>query len=296
MNENSVFPTPITEIPLIHQGKVRDMFDLGDSLLMVASDRLSAFDVVLPTPIPGKGKILTQLSVFWFEKLGMPNHLITADVDAYPEILVPHRDYLRGRSMLVKKAQRFDVECIARGYIVGSGWKDYQRTGAICGHQLPANLPLCAKLEPPLYTPSSKAEEGHDENIPYEETVKIVGDQAAAQLRDLTLNVFSRARTYAEEKGIILADTKFEFGLIDQQITLIDEVLTPDSSRYWPADQYEEGKNQESFDKQYIRDWLETLDWNKEAPGPEIPPDVVAKTVEKYREIYVRLVGQEPVL
>lgn len=290
------FETPITEVPLIHQGKVRDMYDMGDALLMVASDRLSAFDVVLPTPIPGKGKILTQLSVFWFKELGMPNHLITANVDEYPEILAPHKEYLRGRSMLVKKADRYDVECIARGYIVGSGWKDYQNTGEICGHALPEGLQLCEKLDPPLYTPSTKADDGHDENVPFETTVEIIGEKPAAELRDLTLDVFSRARAIAAEKGIILADTKFEFGTIDGVTTLIDEVLTPDSSRYWPADKYEVGKNQESYDKQYIRDWLETLDWNKEYPGPEVPADVVEKTVEKYIEIFVKLTGKQPEL
>jgi phosphoribosylaminoimidazole-succinocarboxamide synthase len=286
----------IKEVPLFSQGKVRDMYDLGDRFLMVASDRISAFDVVLPTPIPGKGKILSQLSVFWFKQLNMPNHLITANTDEYPEVLKPYADYLRGRSMIVKKAARFDIECIARGYIVGSGWKDYQRTGAICGHQLPPNLKLCAKLDPPLYTPSSKADEGHDENITLEQTAEIIGHQAAIQLQDLTLDVYSRARAYALSRGIILADTKFEFGLIDGKVTLIDEVLTPDSSRYWPADKYIEGENQESFDKQYIRDWLETLDWDKTYPGPEVPPEVVAKTLEKYKEIFRLLTGQEPEL
>jgi len=288
------FETPIASVPLFHQGKVRDMYDLGEHFLMVASDRISAFDVVLPTPIPGKGKILNQLSLFWFKQLGMPNHLVSADVEDYPAVLKPNADYLRGRSMLVKKAKRHDVECIARGYIVGSGWKDYQKTGKICGHVLRAGLKLCAKIDPAIYTPSTKAESGHDENISYEQTIPIVGEKIAAVLRDLTLEVYSKAREYAASKGIILADTKFEFGEIDGKTVLIDEILTPDSSRYWPAEKYQEGQNQESFDKQYIRDWLETLDWNKDYPGPEIPSDVVKNTVDKYVEIFVRLTGKQP--
>ena len=290
------FDSPITEVPLFHQGKVRDMYDLGDSFLMVASDRLSAFDVVLPTPIPGKGKILNQLSLFWFKHLDMPNHLITANVDEYPEVLQKHKEYLRGRSMIVKKANRHSVECIVRGYIVGSGWKDYQKTGKICGHELPKNLQLCQKLEQALYTPSTKPDVGHDENISYEETFEIVGEKVAKTLKDLSLGIYTKARDFAASKGIILADTKFEFGEIDGETILIDEVLTPDSSRYWPSDKYEVGKNQESFDKQYVRDWLETLDWDKTYPGPEIPAEIVQKTQEKYIEIFVRLTGKQPVL
>jgi phosphoribosylaminoimidazole-succinocarboxamide synthase len=290
------FDTPITEVPLFHQGKVRDMYDLGDSFLMVASDRLSAFDVVLPTPIPGKGKILNQLSLFWFKHLGMKNHLITADVNEYPAVLKKHADYLRGRSMIVKKAHRHSVECIVRGYIVGSGWKDYQKTGKICGHVLPEGLQLCQKLEKPLYTPSTKPDVGHDENISFEQTFDIVGEKVATTLRDMSLDIYTKARDYAASKGIILADTKFEFGEIDGETVLIDEVLTPDSSRYWPADKYQVGKNQESFDKQYVRDWLETLDWGKTYPGPEIPPEVVKNTLAKYEEIFVRLTGKQPEL
>ncbi|GHV16674.1 phosphoribosylaminoimidazole-succinocarboxamide synthase [Fibrobacterales bacterium] len=288
------FETPIKSVPLFHQGKVRDMYDLGEYFLMVASDRLSAFDVVLPTPISGKGKILNQLSLFWFEHLKMPNHLVTASVEEYPAVLKPYTDYLRGRSMIVKKAHRHSVECIVRGYIVGSGWKDYQRTGKICGHTLPAEMKLCAKIDPAIYTPSTKPDVGHDENISYEQTIPIVGEKVAADLRDLTLQVYSQARDYALTKGIILADTKFEFGEIDGKTILIDEVLTPDSSRYWDAAKYKEGENQESLDKQYIRDWLETLDWNKEYPGPEIPPAVAKKVLDKYVEIFVRLTGKQP--
>lgn len=281
-------------LPLFHQGKVRDVYDLGEHLLMVASDRISAFDVVLPTPIPGKGKILNQLSVFWFEQLGMANHLVTADVDEYPAEAAPHREYLRGRSMLVRKAKRFDVECIARGYLVGSGWKDYQTTGRVSGHFLPVGLSLCAKLDPALYTPSTKADSGHDQNIRFDDTEAMLGTTVATNLRDLTLDIYGKARAFALGKGIILADTKLEFGEVDGHIVLIDEVLTPDSSRYWPAEKYREGRNQESYDKQYLRDWLETLDWGKTYPGPDLPAHVVEETQAKYREIFVRLTGREP--
>lgn len=287
------YHTPITEYPLFHQGKVRDMFDLGDSFLMVASDRISAFDVVLPTEVPGKGKLLTQLSLFWFNHLDIPNHLITADVSKYPQDLQKHANYLQGRSMIIKKANRFDVECVARGYIVGSGWKDYKNTGAICGHKLPENLKLSAKLDPPLFTPAAKFDEGHDENISFEKMIPLTGKENAEKLRALTLDIFSKAREFAASKGIILADTKFEFGEVDNQIILIDEILTPDSSRYWPADKYEEGKNQESYDKQFLRDWLETLDWNKEYPGPEVPLEIVEGTQAKYKEIFFKLTGKE---
>lgn len=287
------YHTPITEYPLFHQGKVRDMFDLGDSFLMVASDRISAFDVVLPTEVPGKGKLLTQLSLFWFNHLDIPNHLITADVSEYPQDLQKHADYLQGRSMIIKKANRFDVECVARGYIVGSGWKDYKNTGAVCGHKLPENLKLSAKLDPPLFTPAAKFDEGHDENISFEKMIPLTGKENAEKLRALTLDIFSKAREFAASKGIILADTKFEFGEVDNQIILIDEILTPDSSRYWPADKYEEGKNQESYDKQFLRDWLETLDWNKEYPGPEVPLEIVEGTQAKYKEIFFKLTGKE---
>ncbi len=292
------FPTqvPITGVPLFSQGKVREMYDLGDHFLMVASDRISAFDVVLPTQLKGKGKVLNQLSVFWFKELGIPSHFVTDDPLQYPKALHPWAEELRGRSMLVRKAERFDVECVARGYIVGSGWKDYQKNGAICGQKLPAGLKLCAKLDPPLFTPAAKNDVGHDENIDFQTMVSMIGESTATQLRELTLDIYSRARQYAAKHGIILADTKFEFGMIDGKIALIDEVLTPDSSRYWPSDKYVEGVNQESFDKQYLRDWLETLDWNKEYPGPEVPSDVANKTIEKYIEIYRRLVGTDPIL
>jgi phosphoribosylaminoimidazole-succinocarboxamide synthase len=286
----------IEGVPLFAQGKVREMWDLGDHFLMVASDRISAFDVVLPTKLPGKGKILNQLSVFWFKQLGLPSHFVTDNPDEYPEVLKPYSDALRGRSMLVKKADRFDVECVARGYLVGSGWKDYQNTGSVCGHNLPIDLKLCCKIEPAIFTPAAKNDIGHDENIDFETMVTMTGQKNAEELRQLTLNVFAKARDFAATKGIILADTKFEFGVIDGVITLIDEVLTPDSSRYWPGDKYAEGKNQESFDKQFVRDWLETLDWDKTYPGPEVPPQIVEKSLAKYIEIYQLLTGQKPAL
>ena len=284
---------PITEIPLFARGKVRDVYDLGDQLLMVATDRLSAFDVVLPTPIPGKGAILTQLSVFWFRHLGVPSHFLSADVEDLPASLTAHRDYLRGRFMLVKKAKRFDVECVVRGYLAGSGWKDYLATGSVCGHALPPGLKLSARLEPPLFTPAAKNDVGHDENIDYAAMESIVGKEAAARLRDFSLDLYSRARTHALSKGIIIADTKFEFGMVDGELIVIDEVLTPDSSRFWPAAGYGEGREQDSFDKQYVRNYLSTLEWDKTYPGPELPAEVVENTRRKYLEAYRILTGEE---
>lgn len=286
-------PPPITEIPLFSRGKVRDVYDLGDTLLMVATDRLSAFDVVLPTPIPDKGKILTQLSVFWFNHLGVPSHFLSADLKDLPASLDRHRDYLRGRFMLVKKAKRFDVECVARGYLVGSGWKDYLATESVCGHALPPGLRLSCKLEPPLFTPAAKNDVGHDENIDFKTMAAMVGGADAERLRDLTLEIYSRARSFALQKGVIIADTKFEFGVVDGQTILIDEVLTPDSSRFWPADGYAEGREQDSFDKQYVRDYLNTLDWGKTYPGPELPAEVVKNTRRKYLEAFALLTGKE---
>lgn len=288
-------PEPqITEFPLFRRGKVRDVYDLGEHLLIVASDRVSAFDVVLPTPIPDKGRILTQLSLFWFDFLKEPNHLVTADVDRFPSALHRHRDWLRGRSMLVQKAERFDVECVVRGYLAGSGWKDYQRTGMVCGIPLPFDLQQCAKLEQPLFTPAAKNDVGHDENISFEEMIAITGEEEAEELEERSLKIYQRARDYAKVCGVILADTKFEFGRDrDGNIILIDEVLTPDSSRFWPADGYAPGKDQPSFDKQYLRNWLESIRWNKQAPGPELPPDVVENTRNKYLEAYRLLTGKE---
>jgi phosphoribosylaminoimidazole-succinocarboxamide synthase len=283
----------IKEFPLHNRGKVRDVYDLNDKLLIIASDRISAYDVVLPNPIPRKGEILTQISLFWFEKLGFPNHLITSDVDEFPEPLQKYKDSLKGRSMLVKKANRFDVECVARGYLVGSGWADYCSTGKVCGHNLPDGLPKSAKLNPPLFTPASKNDTGHDENISFEKTVALIGQKKAEKLRDVTLEIYSSARAFALEKGVIIADTKFEFGEVDGEIILIDEILTPDSSRFWPASEYREGQDQPSFDKQFVRDYLSTLDWDKTPPGPELPSDIIEKTLEKYREAYKLLTGKD---
>jgi phosphoribosylaminoimidazole-succinocarboxamide synthase len=286
-------PPPITEIPLFSRGKVRDVYDMGDKLLMVATDRLSAFDVVLPTPIPNKGAILTQLSVFWFNHLGVPSHFISADLKDLPASLAKHHDYLRGRFMIVKKAKRFDVECVARGYLVGSGWKDYLATGSVCGHKLPPGLKQSCKLDPPLFTPAAKNDIGHDENIDFKTMEAMIGTPDSNRLKELTLEIYSRARTFAATKGVIIADTKFEFGVVDGKIILIDEVLTPDSSRFWPAAGYAEGREQDSFDKQFVRNYLNTLTWDKTYPGPELPADVVANTRRKYLEAFALLTGKE---
>jgi phosphoribosylaminoimidazole-succinocarboxamide synthase len=283
----------ITEVPLFARGKVRDVYDLGDRLLMVATDRLSAFDVVLPTAIPGKGAILTQLSIFWFNFLGMPSHFISGDLKDLPASLQKHGDYLRNRFMLVRKAKRFDVECVVRGYLAGSGWKDYLATGQVCGHTLPKGMKQSGKLEPPLFTPAAKNDIGHDENIDFAATVSMIGQENAERLRDLSLDIYSRARAHGLQKGVILADTKFEFGVVDGKTILIDEVLTPDSSRFWPAAGYMEGRDQDSFDKQYVRDYLQTLTWNKTYPGPELPQSVVDGTRRKYLEAFKLLTGKE---
>jgi phosphoribosylaminoimidazole-succinocarboxamide synthase len=277
------------------RGKVRDIYDLGDTLLFVATDRISAFDCVMPNGIPDKGKVLTNLSLFWFDFMDwMPNHLISADVAEYPEQLKPYAKDLQGRSMIVRKADPLPVECIARGYIIGSGWKDYQKTGKICGIELKSGYRQAEKLEDAIFTPSTKAEQGiHDENISFEQAVEIVGKETADKLKELTLKVYTAAADYAAEKGIILADTKFEFGMYEGQIILIDEVLTPDSSRFWPADKYEVGCSPPSLDKQFVRDYLETLDWDKTPPAPELPRDIVMKTREKYLDAYRRLAGRD---
>lgn len=285
-----------TEIPglkLINRGKVRDVYDLGDALLFVATDRLSAFDVVMPNGVPRKGEVLTQISLFWFDLMrDIPNHLISADVASRPELTAYVKD-LQGRSMIVRKAKVLPVECIVRGYLVGSGWKDYQKTGMVSGLKLRTGYQQASKLDEPLFTPSTKAEIGdHDEAISFEQVGGIIGVDKAAALRELSLKIYSTARDYAEKRGIIVADTKFEFGEIDGRIILVDEVLTPDSSRFWPADQYQVGTSPVSLDKQYVRDYLETLDWNKTAPGPELPADVVKKTSDKYLEAYRMLTGK----
>lgn len=278
------------------QGKVRDIFDLGDRLLLVASDRISAFDYVLKDPIPYKGEVLTALSLFWFELLKdiVPTHFISSDVDSLPEEFAPMRKYLRGRSMIVKKAQVFPVECIVRGYLAGSGLKEYQASSSVSGIALPEGLVNSSKFETPLFTPSTKAEMGdHDENISYEEMVDIVGEESAAKLKELSIAIYSAGRDHAADKGIIIADTKFEFGVIDGEITLIDEVLTPDSSRFWPADSYEAGKNQASFDKQFVRDYLESTDWDKNSEPPALPADIIEATSEKYIAAYEQITGKK---
>ena len=293
---NPVVYTNILDVPLLHRGKVRDIYDLGDNLLIVATDRISAFDVVLPTPIPDKGKILTKLTLFWlnFLKDIVENHLITANIDEYPEVLKKHRDVLEGRSMIVKKAKVFPVECIVRGYIAGSAMKEYLKTGMVCGIPLPPGLKEADKLPEPIFTPSTKAELGsHDVNITFEEMIKIVGRETAEALKELSLKLYKTASSYAEERGIIIADTKFEFGLHDGKIILVDEVLTPDSSRFWPKESYEPGKPQISFDKQYIRDWLKNTGWKEGTPPPEIPTEVVEKTREKYLLALKVLTGEE---
>ena len=293
---NPVVYTNIPDVPLLHRGKVRDIYDLGDSLLIVATDRISAFDVVLPTPIPDKGKILTKLTLFWlnFLKDIVENHLITANIDEYPEVLKKHREVLEGRSMIVKKAKVFPVECIVRGYITGSAMKEYLKTGMVCGIPLPLGLKEADKLPEPIFTPSTKAELGsHDVNITFEEMIKIVGEETAEALKELSLKLYKTASSYAEERGIIIADTKFEFGLHEEKIILVDEVLTPDSSRFWPKESYEPGKPQVSFDKQYIRDWLKNTGWKEGTPPPEIPTEVVEKTREKYLLALKVLTGEE---
>jgi phosphoribosylaminoimidazole-succinocarboxamide synthase len=271
---------------------VRDIYDLGDKLLLVASDRISAFDVILPTPIPGKGKLLTQLSKFWFDRLAdiVPHHLITTNVDEFPGACQPHRAALEGRSMLVKKSTPAPVECIVRGYLTGSGWKDYQKTGAVCGITLPQGLVEAARFDEPIFTPSTKAAVGdHDLNIPFATMIEKVGKVRAEKMRNATIAIYRRARALAETKGIIIADTKFEFGMEGDDILLIDEVLTPDSSRFWPMDGYQPGKMPDSFDKQFVRDYLLGLNWDMKAPAPELPPDIVKKTQAKYFEALRRL-------
>jgi phosphoribosylaminoimidazole-succinocarboxamide synthase len=294
--ETALYDTAFPELNLLRQGKVRDIYDLGDALLLVATDRLSAFDVVMPTPIPGKGRILTQMSKFWFEMMEslISNHLITADVEQYPEACDPYTDTLKDRSMLVRKADPLPVECIVRGYLSGSGWKSYRESGKICEISLPEGLQESDRLPEPVFTPTTKADLGaHDENISYEEVQHTLGRDLAARVRDISLAIYERALAFAEPRGIIIADTKFEFGLIDGELTLIDEVLTPDSSRFWPQDTYRPGGPQHSFDKQYVRDYLLSLDWNLRPPAPELPPEVVKNTRSKYEEALRRLTGMK---
>jgi phosphoribosylaminoimidazole-succinocarboxamide synthase len=281
-------------LPKLRSGKVRDIFDLGESLLLVASDRISAFDCVMPNGIPHKGEVLTQISFFWFEKFKhlVANHLLAGARDPLPARLQPYAGPLAGRSMIVKKAKPLAIECVVRGYLAGSGWKEYRAHQTVCGLKLPPGLQESSELPEPIFTPSTKAETGHDENISFERAAEMIGEDLATQARDLSLTIYQTARDYARQRGILIADTKFEFGLFEGQLILIDEVLTPDSSRFWPADQYRPGCGQASFDKQFVRDYLETLSWSKTPPAPALPPEVVAKTTAKYLEAYARLTGQ----
>ncbi len=293
MSTSVVLETSIPNLP-VRRGKVRDIYDLGDRILLVSTDRISAFDWVLPSGIPDKGRVLTRVATFWFNQLDVPHHLISTDVADMDLPEGTDRDSLAGRTSLVRKTQVLPIECVVRGYLVGSGWKEYQQSGTVCGIQLPDNLLESAELKEPIFTPSTKAEEGHDENITFEQMVDVVGQEVAEELRRRSLDIFNRGREFARGRGIIIADTKFEFGRdADGQIILIDEVLTPDSSRFWPADQYEPGKSQPSFDKQFVRDWLSSTDWDKNSEPPSLPEEVVAKTREKYVEAYERLTGQE---
>ena len=288
--------TDYSELELHASGKVRDVYNLdGDHLLFVATDRISAFDYVLATGIPHKGRVLTQISLFWFDFLKdvTANHLVTADVDRYPAAIQAHADELRGRSMMVMRADMFPVECVVRGYLSGSGWKEYQANGRVCGIQLPAGLKESDKLPEPIFTPATKATTGHDINISFEEMCNLVDPGLSRQLRDISLRIYQKASDYALQRGIIIADTKFEFGQTGQGITLADEVLTPDSSRFWPADSYQPGKAQDSYDKQYLRDYLEEIKWNKQPPAPALPQDVARRTSEKYLDAYRRLTGRE---
>lgn len=287
--------TSIPQMKRHARGKVRDIYRIDGQLLIVATDRISAFDYILPTGIPDKGKVLTQLSIFWFDFLRdvIPTHFITADVSHYPDPLPASRDQLEGRSMLVKQAEMIEIECVARGYLSGSGWKEYRQSGTVCGIPLPAGLKESDKLPEPIFTPATKAQSGHDENISFQTAVNLVGEDLARQLRDRTLEIYTRAAQYAETRGIIIADTKFEFGFVNGELVLADEVLTPDSSRFWPLEEYKPGGAQPSYDKQFVRDYLESIRWDKQPPAPALPDDVAQKTAEKYKSAYRVLTGKE---
>lgn len=296
MSNNVITSTELSNVKPAHSGKVRDLYDLGDDYLIVSTDRISAFDVVLPNGIPDKGRVLTGLSTFWFNftKNVVENHLITTDVEEYPEEVQKDSELLQGRSMLVRKANRVDIECVVRGYLAGSGWSSYQKSGEICGQKLPTGLKESDRLPELLFTPTTKAEQGeHDEPISIDEMRNQVGSELTDQLIDISFNLFNSASKHAENSGIILCDTKFEFGERNGDIILIDEVFTPDSSRFWPADQYEPGKSQQSFDKQFVRDYLSEIGWNKQPPAPQLPDEVITKTSEKYREAYKLIVGKD---
>jgi phosphoribosylaminoimidazole-succinocarboxamide synthase len=291
-----VLQTNFTDLKLLASGKVRDVYELdNERLLFIATDRISAFDYVLATGIPNKGRVLTQMSLFWFDFLSeiVPNHLVNADVESYPKPLQKYADQLRGRSMIVQRAEMFPVECVVRGYISGSAWKEYKASGKVCGIDLPAGLRESEAFPEPIFTPATKATTGHDENIPFSRMCEILGTETASHLRDLTLRIYKKAAAYARQRGIIIADTKFEFGRTAKGITLADEVLTPDSSRFWPADKYEPGRSQESYDKQYVRDYLEEIHWNKQPPAPALPAEVATRTSEKYLDAYFQITGRK---
>ena len=292
--EQGIKTQDLPGIPKVGQGKVRELFEVDGHLLMVATDRISAFDVTLPNAIPHKGKVLTQLSAFWFERLEgiVDHHLVSVHVDEFPAPLQPFREELAGRSMMVRKCTPLPIECVVRGYLAGSGWAEYRQSETICGSRLPSGLVESAELPEPIFTPATKATNGHDENIGFDRAAQIIGAELAEQVRDLSLRIYNRAREYALEKGIIICDTKFEFGMEGSRLLLIDEVLTPDSSRFWPADEFEPGKPQPSFDKQFIRDFLETLDWDKAPPGPELPSPIVEATSQRYLEAFRLLTGK----
>jgi phosphoribosylaminoimidazole-succinocarboxamide synthase len=294
MPNETLVSLELPDLTKLRSGKVREVFDLGETLLFVATDRLSAFDVILPDPIPGKGAVLNQISAFWFEKFSsVRNHFITADFALFPAKLRAHRAQLEGRSMIVRKTKPLPVECVVRGYLAGSGWKDYEATGEVCGHKLPPGLQLASELPEPIFSPSTKNEAGHDLNINWAQCCALAGEKNAERVREMSLQVYRAGKEHAAQCGIIVADTKFEFGLTNGDLILIDECLTPDSSRFWPADSYAPGKSPPSFDKQFVRDYLETLDWNKTAPGPRLPNEVIEKTSAKYREAFRRLTNHE---
>jgi phosphoribosylaminoimidazole-succinocarboxamide synthase len=287
---NGMMSVDLPGLQKLRSGKVREVFDLGDTLLIVATDRISAFDCILPDPVPGKGEILTQLSAFWFQKFQkIPNHYITADFEQFPEELKSHEKFLRGRSMLVRKSNPLPIECVVRGYLAGSGWNEYRESGTVCGLPLPKGLKQAARLPEPIFTPATKAESGHDENISWSRCCEILGTETGTMVRDYSLALYAEGSSHAAVRGIIIADTKFEFGFHDNKLLLIDECLTPDSSRFWPADRYQVGLSPLSYDKQFVRDYLETLAWDKTPPAPHLPPDVIEKTAQKYQEAFTRL-------